>query len=125
MTLLAGDLLAILLVTLFGFVFHGESIATPRWLTTFFPVLAAWALYAPWLGLYLPLVASTPRQAWWRAGLAAMLAAPLAGLLRALWLGSVVVPVFVLVLAANAGVGMALWRLAFAALSPRLESRNG
>lgn len=112
-SLIIGDLLAILLVTLLGFIFHGESIASPRWLTTFVPFSAAWALQAPWLGLYQPLVASDWRKSWWRAALSAVLAAPMAGLLRAMMLGSVVVPVFVLVLALTAAAGMALWRLAF------------
>ena len=122
--LILGDLIAILLVTLVGFIFHGESIASPRWLTTFFPFALAWALQAPWLGLYRPAVASNMRAAWWRAALAALLAAPMAGLLRALLLGSVVIPVFVSVLALTAAAGMALWRLAFPLLAPRME-KNG
>ena len=122
--LIVGDLIAILLVTLIGFIFHGESIANPRWLTTFFPFTAAWALQAPWLGLYRPAVASNVREAWWRAGLAALLAAPMAGLLRALLLGSVVIPVFVIVLALTAAAVVALWRLSYALRSPRL-GKNG
>jgi hypothetical protein len=123
-TLILGDLIAILLVTLVGFIFHGESIANPRWLTTFFPFAAAWALQAPWLGLYRPAVVGNIRAAWWRAALAALLAAPMAGLLRALLLGSVVIPVFVSVLALTAAAGMALWRLAFTLGNRRLE-KNG
>lgn len=111
--LITGDLLAILLVTLLGFIFHGEGIASPRWLTTFVPFAAAWALQAPWLGLYQPAIAGNWRQSWWRAGVSALLAAPMAGLLRAMMLGSVVVPVFVIVLALTAAAGMAIWRLAF------------
>ena len=122
--LIIGDLLAILLVTLLGFVFHGESIANPRWLTTFIPFTAAWGLQAPWFGLYRPAMAGNIRQAWWRAALAALLAAPMAGLLRAILLGSVVSPVFVTVLALTGALGMGLWRLAYTVGKPRL-GKNG
>ena len=44
--------LAILVVAMIGFATHRESVLTPRLLTTFLPLCAAWALQAPWLGLY-------------------------------------------------------------------------
>ena len=123
-SLIIGDLLAILMVTLLGFIFHGESIASPRWLTTFLPFAAAWALQAPWLGLYEPEIASDWRKSWWRAALSGILAAPMAGLLRAMMLGSVVVPVFVIVLALTAAAGMAIWRIAFSMRSLQV-GKNG
>lgn len=119
--LILGDLLALLAVTLLGFIFHGEGIPTPRWLTTFVPVCAAWALQAPWLGLYRREIALNLRQAGWRAALATILAAPMAGLLRAMLLGSTVIPIFVIVLALTGALGMALWRTIYVVRVRRLE----
>ena len=44
--LIAGDALALLIVTWIGFGTHGESIASPRWLTTFLPLCIGWGLAA-------------------------------------------------------------------------------
>jgi hypothetical protein len=121
--LLLGDALAILVVTLIGFAAHGLSTATPRWLTTYLPLLLSWFLLAPWFGVFLAVQYCRPRQAW-RAPLAIIFAAPLAALLRSLWLGTVVVPVFVVVLAATAALGMLLWRLAWSLLCRWIE-RHG
>ncbi|NMB88844.1 MAG: DUF3054 domain-containing protein [Chloroflexi bacterium] len=107
--LLAGDAIAILAVTLLGFVTHDSSLATPRWLSTFLPVCAGWALIAPWMGLYDPGPRDDPRQLW-RIPLAMLLAAPLAGWLRGFWLNSPVIPVFVLVLGLTSAAGVLLWR---------------
>lgn len=111
--LLTGDGLTILAVTWIGFLTHKESLLDPRWLTTFLPLVAAWALVAPWLGNYRDSIACNPRQ-FWRAGWAMVLAAPLAGLLRALMLSTVVTPIFVFVVGGISAVGMMIWRLAYA-----------
>jgi hypothetical protein len=116
--LVAGDLLTVLVVTITGFVTHYGAISGWRWLSTFFPVLAAWLALAPWLGVYDPARYLRPAHAW-RAALAALLSAPLAALLRALWLGGVITPVFVLVLAATDALGFLIWRLAWAWLAGR------
>jgi hypothetical protein len=85
--LLLGDALAILVVTLIGFTTHGLSTATPRWLTTFIPLLISWFLLAPWFGVFLAANYCRPLQTW-RAALAIAFAAPLAALLRSVWLGN-------------------------------------
>jgi hypothetical protein len=123
MILLLGDALAILVVTLIGFAVHGLSLATPRWLTTYLPLLLSWFALAPWFGVFLPVHYCRPLQSW-RAGLAIAFAAPTAALLRSLWLGEVIVPVFVLVLAATSALGMILWRLAWSFICRRME-RDG
>jgi hypothetical protein len=109
--LIAGDVIAILVVTLIGFATHGETNLSvlPRMLATFLPLLVSWFLAAASLRLFEPDVTLNPRQLW--RPLAAMLfAGPLAALLRAFWLGSVVIPIFGLVLTGSAGLGMLLWR---------------
>lgn len=111
MLLVAGDTIAIAIVTVIGFATHGETTLAliPRMLTTFLPLMLGWFLAAPLLGLFDPRISSDPRQLW--RPLAAMLfAAPLAALLRAYWLGSVVIPIFGLVLTGSAGLGMLVWR---------------
>jgi hypothetical protein len=121
--LLLGDALAILVVTLIGFATHGLSTATPRWLTTYLPLLLSWFGLAPWFGVFLASNYCRPLQVW-RAGLAIAFAAPLAALLRSLWLGTTIVPVFVLVLAGTSALGMLVWRLAWSLLCRRIE-RDG
>ncbi|MEN4012877.1 MAG: DUF3054 family protein [Chloroflexota bacterium] len=113
-----ADSLVLLAVTLLGFATHNSSLSGGRWLTTFLPLLFAWLAAAPALGLYSPGIADQNRQAW-RAALAALLAAPLAVLVRGLWLQGMIVPVFGLVLMAVTAAGMILWRLTWIALAAR------
>jgi hypothetical protein len=109
--LILGDILALFVITLIGFGTHNELIQFPveRILATFLPLLAGWFLIAPWLGLFKPEITSNPRQLW-RPVLATLLAAPLTGLLRAVMLNSVVIPLFVLILGGSAALGMLVWR---------------
>ena len=109
--LILGDVLAISAVTVIGFATHGEaSVAlAARMLTTFLPLTLGWFLLAPFLGLFNSEIVSNPRQLW-RPVLAMALAGPLAALLRALLLKTVVIPVFGVVLSGSAGLGMLAWR---------------
>ncbi|MEW6093874.1 MAG: DUF3054 domain-containing protein [Chloroflexota bacterium] len=109
--LLLGDVLTIALLTLIGFATHGELQTSflARMFTTFLPLLAGWFLIAPWLGLFRPEITKEPRQLW-RPFLAMLLAAPIAGTLRAVMLGSVVLPLFVGILGGSAAIGMLIWR---------------
>jgi hypothetical protein len=121
--LIAGDALALLIVTWIGFGTHGESIANLRWLTTFLPLCIGWGLAAPWFGLYRADTAGRTTQVW-RAALAMLLAGPLATWLRGALLDAPILPVFVLVLTGVSAVGMVLWRLIFAWISARQISRK-
>ena len=109
--LVAGDILAIAVVTVIGFATHGEAgvALVPRMLTTFGPLTLGWFLLAPFLGLFTPEITSAPRQLW-RPVLVMVFAGPLAALLRAVLLNTVVIPVFGVVLSGSAGVGMLVWR---------------
>ncbi len=106
-----SDAVAIALVTLAGFAFHGETdlAILPRVLLVFVPLTVAWFLIAPLLGLYQPEITSNPKQLW-RPALAMLFAAPLAALVRANILGSVVLPIFANVLTATSALGMVVWR---------------
>jgi hypothetical protein len=113
---LSGDVLTLFVVTLAGFASHGLSLVNPRLWTTFLPMVAAWLVYSPWFGVYDPDAWSKPANIW-RPALAAALAVPLAVLLRSLWLGSTVIPVFALVMAGVSALGIGLWRAAWALLT--------
>ena len=106
-----SDAVAIALVTLAGFAFHGETdlAILPRVLLVFVPLTVAWFLIAPLLGLYQPEITSNPKQLW-RPALAMLFAAPLAALVRANILGSMVIPIFANVLTATSALGMVVWR---------------
>ena len=106
-----GDLAVYLVVTLIGFASHEtfQMESLPRMLATFFPFSAAWLGLAPWLGLY-RLEVCQRRSSLVLAIIAAMFSAPAGALLRALWLGSPVLPVFALVMAAVSALCMFIWR---------------
>lgn len=110
-TLILGDILAIVILTLIGFATHGEIGLSflPRMGTTFFPVLVSWFLAATWLDLFDERVISHP-QLFWRILLAMLFAAPLATILRATLLHSAAQPFFVLVLGSTNALGMLIWR---------------
>lgn len=118
--LVLGDCLAFLALTFFGFARHEtlQASAWKRMLATFVPFFTAWLVIAPWLDLYQPRIVGEIRSLW-RLPLAAIITAPLGGLLRAIWLQSVVIPVFVLVMSAVTAVLMLLWRGAVALLLRR------
>jgi hypothetical protein len=118
--LIPGDILAILIVTLVGFLTHYQGVAGWRWLSSFLPIVLAWFAVAPWLGVY---HADHSRRAGalWRPVLAALLSAPLAAVLRALWLNSAIPPVFPVVLAATNALGFLIWRGLWVAIAQGLE----
>lgn len=122
--LVAVDMLVLLVVTWLGFATHDRSLADGRWLTTFIPLALSWFLAAPGLGLYRAGAADRV-QDFWRPVLAAVLAAPLAVLLRAFWLQQTVIPIFGLVMIATTAAGMLLWRLVWAIWTTRKTPGDG
>ncbi|HWR67022.1 MAG TPA: DUF3054 domain-containing protein [Bellilinea sp.] len=122
--LISVDTLMLLIVTWVGFMSHNRGLADGRWLTTFIPLVFSWFIAAPWLGLFQEGVADRLLE-FWRPMIAALLAAPLAVLLRALWLQQTVIPVFGLVMIAMTAASMTVWRLAWAGWSTRKQWVNG
>ena len=106
-----GDILALAALTFLGFATHGETNLAflPRMGAIFFPLIIAWFLIAPWLGLFQPEITSKPKQLW-RPAIAMLVAAPLAGALRSLILNTPVIPIFILVLTVTFALGMVIWR---------------
>ncbi|MEW5869276.1 MAG: DUF3054 domain-containing protein [Chloroflexota bacterium] len=108
--LLAGDVLTLALVTVAGFATHGTAgTAGLRMLTTFVPLVIAWLLVAPHLGVFDPANLAAPRQLW-RPAWAMLLAGPLAAWLRGVALGTAILPVFVLVLSGVSALSLLAWR---------------
>lgn len=104
------DGVILLLVTFLGFATHATSLAGGRWLTTFLPMLMGWLL-AGWLGGLFHPQFNTELRSIWKVLPAAALAAPLAAVLRGLWLQNVVMPVFALVMMAFSALGLLMGRL--------------
>lgn len=107
----AGDVILYGVVAVIGFSSHGRlgTMEFSRFLATWIPFSAAWVLVAGWAGLFrreLVLSRRGPLQ----AALAAGISAPLGGMLRGMWLGAAVLPVFVLVMAGVSALGMLVWR---------------
>jgi hypothetical protein len=109
--LILGDILAILVVTIVGFATHGETDISflPRMAAMFSPLVIAWFILSPFLGLFEPEITSDAKQLW-KPVLAMIFAAPLAAVLRGLLLKAPIIPVFAVVLAASSAFGMLLWR---------------
>lgn len=108
--LLGGDVITLILVTVFGFATHGTlGSAGYRMLTTFMPLLFAWLLVAPFLGVFDPGRTSDWRQLW-RPFWAMILAAPMAAWIRGFWLNSAIIPIFVFVLGGVGALAILLWR---------------
>lgn len=108
--LLLGDTLTILLIILLGFALH-QTNATERIQFTLFPFLAAWLLVASVFRLF-----TSRTLQWnqlWHVPLAMLVAAPLGSWLRSAWLGTPLVPVFVLVMGLTLTLGLLAWRAVY------------
>jgi hypothetical protein len=110
-TLIAGDVIAIAILTLIGFATHGETelLFLPRMAAVFFPLVIGWFLLAPSLDLFRNEAIHSVRQLW-RPALAGLFVAPFATVLRGLILNAPIIPIFALVLGAVCALGMVLWR---------------
>jgi hypothetical protein len=123
-TLILGDILAIAIITVIGFISHDEFDFPyiSRMGTTFFPLLLSWFIAATWLDLFDERVISNP-QLFWRILVAMLLAAPLAAILRAALLHSVAQPLFVLVLGGTAALGLLVWRGIYFLVASRIDNK--
>lgn len=113
-----GDLIALGLVTAAGLSFHLQG-SLARLPYTWLPWGLAWTLVAGSLGLL-----GGPAMRRWSSLLkvlwAALLAAPLAALLRELMQGGdAVLVLFVIIMAATTALGLILWRAAYIGYAQR------
>lgn len=128
-----GDLLTLALVTVFGFATHNEAgTAGARMLTTFLPLVFAWLMVGPHLGVFVPQLAAEPRQLW-RPFWAMVLAAPLAAWMRGLligWLqgaplGLPIQPIFVVVIGGVCALALLAWRALYSLANSRKRPLYG
>lgn len=112
--LLLGDILAIAIVTIIGFVTHREAGLSflPRMAAIFFPLVIAWFLLAPALGLFQREITSDPKLLW-RPALTAFFAGPMAAVGRGFLLNAPIIPIFAVVLASTSALGMVIWRAGY------------
>jgi hypothetical protein len=123
--LILGDIFTLALVTAFGFASHGTlGSAGMRMLSTFIPILIAWVLLAIPHNAFKLEIANQFRELW-RPFWAMVLAAPLAAFLRGLWLGTPILPVFVLVLGGVSALAILIWRAIYLGLVSRIGRIDG
>src|SRR5687768_8805070 len=123
--LILGDIVAIGLITIIGFATHRETDLSflPRMAATFFPLVIAWFLLAPRLGLFQDEVIYQARQLW-RPALTALFAAPMAAVLRGLMLNAPILPIFAIVLGAVSALGMVAWRALYFLLNRKARDQR-
>lgn len=112
--LILGDVLALALVTIIGFVTHGEGSLKylPRMSAAFFPLIIAWLILAPWFELFSEQVVANLKS-FWRIPLAVLFAAPLALIFRGFILNASIIPVFAVVFTLTSIFGLIIWRLLY------------
>lgn len=122
--LVFGDILAILIVTMIGFVSHGEAGLSfiPRIAAIFFPLVIAWFVLAALLHLFDQ--ENTSLNQLWRPVLTMIFAGPLAVVVRGLLLNAPVIPIFAVVLSTTSAFGILIWRGIFLFVNRRGESRS-
>ena len=120
--LIAGDLVTLGLVTIFGFASHGTAgTAGVRMLTTFVPLVIAWFLVAPFLKVYDPESAANWRQIW-RPFWSMVISGPMAAWLRGMILDAPILPLFVIILGGVSAIGILLWRCLYIIIFVRDKS---
>ncbi len=109
--LIAGDVAALLLVTVLGFASHGEFSTgfIPRMGASLVPLCIGWFLLAPSLGLFDERTARAASELW-RPAFVMLFAGPFAALLRSILLGTAVIPSFAIVLSLTGAAALTAWR---------------
>lgn len=120
--LILGDVLAIAAVTIIGFVTHGEGGLEflPRMAAAFFPLVFTWLLVLPWFDLLTPEIVSDLKKIW-RPALAVLFAAPLALIIRGLFLNAPILPIFAVVFTLTSALGLIIWRFIYFLLTSRIH----
>jgi FlaA1/EpsC-like NDP-sugar epimerase len=109
-TVIAGDVVVLVLLTVAGFAAHVTLDALGRMVVTTAAALLAWGAVAPFMGIYSEAVIADPRAVW-RVGWAWLLAAPLATFLRGVALDRDIPWQFILVTILLNGFALVAWRV--------------
>ncbi len=118
--LIIGDILSFAIVTFIGFATHGEADVSyvARMAASFFPLVIAWFLIAPWLGLFDEGITLNFKSLW-RILPAMVFVSPLAVILRAVLLHSAAQPLFVLIFGLTNALGILVWRVIYLFIARR------
>jgi len=121
--LIVGDLVVMMLVTIAGFATHGELASPPvkRILAVLLPMIVAWLVILPFSRVYDLEFASQVRHLW-RPFLAMVFCTPFALWLRAAWLNTAVIPIFVFVMMGVNSLAMLAWRAIFVLMGRKWTS---
>lgn len=122
-TLIFGDIAAFILITVIGFASHGETGLSylPRMAAALFPVGFGWFLLTPWFGLFDEAIIDEKKNLL-RIPFAFVFIAPFAVILRSVWLGESVSPLFTFVLGVTNAFGMTVWRWLYLFIVKRRKS---
>jgi hypothetical protein len=124
-TVIVGDIAVLVLLTAIGFATHLTFDAFGRLIVTALGSVLAWAMVAPFFGVYDERDFETP-GALWRVAWASMVAAPMAAFLRGMALNRDIPWVFVVVTMLTSGFGLVAWRIFYGwSLSRRQRSARG
>jgi len=115
----------LVLLTVIGFATHLTLNAFGRLIVTALGSVLAWAMVAPFFGVYDDRALETPGELW-RVAWASMVAAPMAAFLRGTALNRDIPWVFVLVTMLTSGFALVAWRILYGwSLSRRQRSAQG
>jgi len=120
--LIAGDIIAFVILTFIGFATHGETDTSflPRMAAVFFPVVFGWFVLAPWFGMLDEAIINSPINLL-RIPLAFLFIAPLAVILRGAWLNAPALPLFALIFGGSNALGMLIWRWLYIMIARRMK----
>lgn len=112
--LIFGDILALAIVTIVGFVTHGEGGLEylPRMAAAFIPLVIAWLILAPWFELFDPQIPINLKLLG-RIALAVIFTSPLALVFRGLFLNVPIIPIFAVVFTFTSMFGLIVWRMIY------------
>ena len=123
--LIVGDVVILTLITGFGFANHGTlGSAGLRILSTLVPLVVAWFLISPLMGVFDESRVRDPRQLW-RPLWAMILAAPIAAFMRGVWLNQPILPLFVFVIGGFSALALVGWRALYLLYQKRLTTSHG
>ena len=120
--LILGDVITLAALTVIGFATHSETGLSFLWrmAAAFVPMAFGWFVLAPWLGLFDNAVVTAPKNLL-RIPLAMLFVAPLAVILRAVWLNTAGIPIFALALGGANAIGMLVWRGIYIFIAKRMN----
>lgn len=121
--LILGDGIILALVTLIGFISHGEADSSylPRFFAACIPLLVAWFGFTRWVKWLDEETAIEPKNLY-SIPLALIFVIPLAAFLRGFILNSPIQPLFVIAFYATNTIGMLVWRVIYIFIAKKLKS---